>query len=360
MESRFAAVLACVLLAALTACSPLYVLRAGMEEAKILSRRRPIRDVIADPATRPEVRAKLELVLQARDFAEHGLGLDAGDSYTTYSWVESDTLLLVISGSRKDRFEPVTWWFPIIGHVPYKGFFDFARAHAAADDLRRRGYDANVRPSAAFSTLGWFNDPLLNTLLRYGEVGLASTVVHEITHNTLYVPSQVAFNESYANFAGDRGAILFFCNRDGDAASTCSTARDLWQDNLVYGRFISSFIAELRALYGREDLDSAAKVARREDVFSAARARFRTEVAPRLRTRAYLGFDDLDLNNATLIGINLYYERLDLFEAVYQRLGGDLAAALRAIEEAARARSGAPFAAVEELLATPAPPPRRD
>jgi predicted aminopeptidase len=274
--------------------------------------------------------------------------------------VDSDTLLLVLSGSRKDRFEPYTWWFPIVGDVPYKGFFDFDEAHAAARALQARGYDTNVRPSGAFSTLGWFNDPVLNTILRYGDVSLASTVIHEITHNTLFVPSQVAFNESYANFAGDRGAILFFCSRDGETSPNCALARDLWQDNLVYGAFITAFIADLRALYDREDLTSAEKVRDRERVFDAARRRFRSEVAPQLRTRAYTGFAEMELNNATLIGIHLYYERLDLFEQVYQRFDGDLAAALRAIEGAARARPGAPFQAVEALLQPAAPAPGRN
>jgi predicted aminopeptidase len=355
MRRRFATLFAGAALA-LTACSPFYVLRAGFEEARILSRRRPIPRVIEDPATAPEVRSKLELVLQARDFAEHGLGLNAGDSYTTYSWVASDTLLLVLSGSRKDRFEPVTWWFPIVGHVPYKGFFDFEEAHAAAAALRAEGYDANVRPSGAFSTLGWFNDPLLNTILRYGVVSLASTVIHEITHNTIYVPSQIAFNESFANFAGDRGASLFFCERDGPTSDTCTTAGDLWHDNLIYGAFIAAFIDELEALYARTDVSSDEKVARREQVFATARRRFAADVVPRLRTGGFRGFETMELNNATLIGINLYYERLDLFEAVYQRLGGDLVATLRAIEDAARARPNEPFAAVEALLDTLVPP----
>src|SRR5690606_6270863 len=117
--------------------------------------------------------------------------------------------------------------------------------------------------------------PLLNTILRYGDVSLASTVIHEITHNTLYLPSQVAFNESYANFVGDRGAILFFCSRDGEDSENCRLATDLWNDNLVYGAFITAFIAELKALYDRPDLTSEEKVARRQAVFASARERFR-------------------------------------------------------------------------------------
>src|SRR5690606_12700456 len=154
--------------------------------------------------------------LQARDFADHALDLNVGESYTTYSWVESDTLLLVVTASEKVRFRAHTWWFPIVGHVPYKGFFNFDAARAEAQRLETQGYDVQVRPSSAFSTLGWFNDPVLNTLLRYDDVSLAGTVIHELLHNTIYIPSRISFNESFANFVGERGAIEFFCNREGD------------------------------------------------------------------------------------------------------------------------------------------------
>src|SRR5690606_4806050 len=144
--------------------------------------------------TTPDVRRKLELVLQARAFADSQLGLAVGESYTTYSWVDSDTLLMVLSAARKDRFVPYTWWFPIVGRVPYKGFFNFNEAYQEARELEAEGYDTHVRPSAAFSTLGWFNDPVLNTVLRYDDVSLVSTVVHEILHNSIFVPGKVGFN----------------------------------------------------------------------------------------------------------------------------------------------------------------------
>src|SRR5688500_17657363 len=143
-------------------CSPLYVIRAGIEEAKILGRRRPISDVLADPSTMATTRAKLQLVVQARSYADKQLGLDAGESYTTHSTPDSATWEMVGSAARKDRFEAHTWWFPIVGKVPYKGYFNFDHAYEEARDLEARGFDTNVRPSGAFSTLGWFNDPLLN------------------------------------------------------------------------------------------------------------------------------------------------------------------------------------------------------
>jgi len=336
-------------------CSPGYVIRAGIEEAKLLERRQPIERVVADPATPPEERRKLRLVTEARDFAERVLDLDAGDSYTTYSRVGRDTLLLVLSAARPDRFEAYTWWFPIVGRVPYKGFFDLAAAHAAAARLAARGFDVYVRPSPAFSTLGWFNDPVLDTVLGSDDVALVATVIHEIHHNTLFIPSRVSFNESLASFAGDRGAIALLCARDGDDAPLCRRAQDAWHDTLLFGAWLARLVTELETLYARSDLSSATKIERREDVIAAARLRFTADLLPRLRV-SHRGFARGPIDNAVLIGVRLYYDRLDLFERVYERHEGDLVATLRAIEAAARADAADPFSAVERLLERPPAP----
>lgn len=336
-------------------CSPVYVLRAGYEEAKILSRRRPIPEVIQDTGTADATRAKLRLVLQARTYADDILGLDTGDSFTTYSWVDSDTLLLVLSAARKDRFEAYTWWFPIVGHVPYKGYFDFEEAHRDAARLDAQGYDTYVRPSAAFSTLGWFNDPLLNTVLRYGNVDLAQTVIHELTHNTIYVPSRVAFNESFATFVGDRGAAAYFCDLEGNAGEHCRLATDAWHDTMLFGAFLENLVQRLEALYAHEELSLDSILVRRSAIHDDARMRYQRDIVPQLRTGSFRRYFERPINNAMLIGARLYYQRLDLFEAVYHHYDDDLSATIRAIADAARGGEEAPFAAVEALLGPATP-----
>jgi predicted aminopeptidase len=333
-----------------TSCSPLYYLRASYEQARILSRRQPIPAVVADPSTEPEIRAKLSLVLEARDYAEHVLGLDVGSSYTTFSRIERDTLLLVLSGSRKDRFQAHTWRFPFVGRVPYKGFFDPADAVRERDQLAEQGLDTHLRPAGAFSTLGWFNDPLLSTLLRLGEVSLSNTVIHEVTHNTFYAPGQAQFNESFANFVGGRGAIAFFCSRDGTSSERCQRARDEWHDDLVFGRFLSELVSELETLYGRTDLTSEQKIEMREEVFARAQATFAGDVRPTLRVAGFRSIDREPLNNATLIARRLYYHRLDLFDDVLERLNGDLPRTIATVIEAARGSREDPYAGVEALL----------
>ena len=332
----------------LPACSPLYVLRAGYEEAKILSRRKPIERLVRDSTTPPATRGKLALVLDARAYAEEVLELEVGDSYTTFSRLDSDTLAMILSAAHPDRFEAYTWWFPIVGRVPYKGYFSEDKARRAEQALQERGFDTYLRPTSAFSTLGWFNDPLVSPLLRYDSVSLAGTVFHELFHNTLYLPGQAMFNESLAEFVGTRAAVEFFCGRFGTDSTQCARARAVWEDELLFGEFLSGLVAELETLYEREDLSTAETLAAREEIFQRAQRVFAERVRPRLQVALYESFTRDPLNNATLISRRLYYHRLDLFERVYQQTG-DLPRTIERIVEATRDADD-PYAAVEALL----------
>lgn len=340
-----------LLLLGLTGCSPLYVLRAGYEEARILSRRRSIAGVVADSTTPEATREKLRLVLDARDFAHDSLGLKVGESYTTFARLDSDTLAHIVSAAHQDRFAPHTWWFPIIGHVPYKGFFSLKKARKEAARLERKGFDTYVRPTSAFSTLGWFNDPLVSPLLRYDSVSLAGTVVHELVHNTYYASGQAMFNESLAEFVGSRGAIAFLCGRLGRSSPACTRAEGGWRDEMVFGHFLDALVQRLDSVYSREDLTRDAKLQQRELIFQQAQRSFAAEVQPQFLTSSYAGFLSRPLNNATLISRRLYYHRLDLFEEVFRRSGGDLRLTLDRILAAARAHKSDPYAGVEGILA---------
>lgn len=344
---RMVAIVSLPLLA--SACSPAYVLRAGWEEAKILHRRQPIARLVADPRTPEAKRGKLQLVLDARAFAHDSLGLKTGKSYTLYSEVKSDTLALILSAARKDRFQGYSWWFPIVGRVPYKGFFKESDARREIAKLDAKGYDTYLRPTSAFSTLGWFADPVLSSLLRYDSVSLGNTVIHETTHNTIYLGGQAMFNESLANFVGARGAIQLFCGREGVGSPHCRHATDEWEDERVFGRFMSGMVTQLEALYARADLTAQQKIEQREQIFDAARDEFRQHVQPRLKVNTYGSFLTAPLNNATLISRRLYYGRLDLFEAVYQSRGGDLRRTVADIVAAAKGQKDG-YKAVEGLL----------
>lgn len=316
-----------------TGCSPVYVVRAGWAEAKILHARRPIPEVILSPDTDEGTRGKLTLAREAREFAMNGLGLDVGNSYTTYTELDRDTLALVLSAAYRDRLVPRTWWFPVVGHVPYRGFFDLDDALDEQRKLEAEGFDTFLRPTSAFSTLGWFSDPLLSTIVRYDAVELVATIIHELSHNHLFVPGRVRFNESFATWVGRTGAVEFFCTRPGGGPDTvwCNRARDRWHDVKVFSRFIDGLVEELEAVYGDSAATPEEKVAGRQAVFDRHLRRFREEVRPRLLAFAFSGFESLPLNNATLLSRMRYYHRLPDFDAHRAATGGSLPAAIEAV-----------------------------
>lgn len=325
-----------------TAC---YISRGAWEEAKILSRRKPISALLADPTTPRALRAKLNVVEAARRFAHDSLGLNTGQSFTTYSHVEHDTLVLVLSAAYRDRLVPYTWWFPIVGRVPYKGFFDFSAGRHAAADLEAQGFDVYLRPSAAFSTLGFFNDPLLNTTLSADSLDLANTVIHEVTHNTYYAPGSVPFNESFASFVGARGAAAMFRARGDSAAAARVDAR--WQDDKLLGAFWARLSHTLDSAFKAHPSDRAARLAAREAIYARARTTLVDSIGPRLTTISPLYAQRVRLDNAALLARRVYGSGLDSFDALWARSSYNLGATIVEIIAVAKRNPKDPFGAVE-------------
>ncbi len=316
-----------------SACStPLYLLRSAYEEGRILWRREPIGEVLARPEVDAETRSKLELVLAVREFARDSLGLEVGGAYGSFSEVPPGALLQVVSAAERTRLAPYEWWFPIVGRVSYKGFFSGEEALAEAKRLEARGYDTYVRGSVAFSTLGWFDDPVLSSWLRAGPVRIAGVVIHELLHRTTYLSGQTAFNESFASFVGGRGAIAFFAATRGEDAPATREARGAWRGELEESQRLAAAVRELESLY-----EAAARDHRPlEEVLAARRPIF-----------AMLG-DPERMNNAVVLARSAYLDRLDCFDAVYEGSGGDLRLAIERVRRASE-ESSDPYAALTAL-----------
>jgi predicted aminopeptidase len=324
-----------------------YLSRAGWEEARILQRRRPIVDLVQDSAIDRVTRDKLRLVLEVRQFAIDSLRLAAKESFTTFSQLDSDTLVLVLSAAYRDRLEPFTWWFPIVGSVPYKGFFDFDAARREARRLSTRGFDVYLRPSAAFSTLGFFNDPLLSTTLREDSLDLANTVIHELTHNTFYAPGQADFNESFANFVGARGAARFFRARGREDAARL--VEDRWSDEKLLAGFWGRLYRTLDSAFAAHANDRHARLLARDSIYHRARVALVFDIGPRLRTISPRYAERVRLDNAALLARRTYQTDLDLFDALLRR-ERELGGAIQRIVQLAREHPGTPFQALRAYL----------
>ena len=195
-----------------------YLVHLAEGQTRLLHARRPIDEVLNDPSTADDLRQRLERVGQARNFAAE-LGLDVGDQYTSYVDWPGDRIVTTVVATRPGEVEPAGFWFPIVGRVPYKGYFDREKAEAEAKRLRERGLDVCELAVPAYSTLGWLDDPVTAPMLRRGEGPLVETILHELVHATVYVRNQPDFNEGVASFIGDEGSVRFYAATNGPEAS---------------------------------------------------------------------------------------------------------------------------------------------
>ncbi len=274
-----------------------YVLKQACGELRILAGMRRIEDALADPEVPARVKEKLRLVLEVREFGESEMGLARTGNYTCYYDTGGSPVAILVSGCRKDRFEPYTWWFPIVGTVPYKGFFDPEDAAAEADRLEEEGYDVACHEVSAFSTLGWFKDPIFSSALEYPDEEIAALVLHELAHATVWIPGETDFNEGLASFVGRQGAVEFMRRRHGAASRE-------------YERAVLRFAAA-------EERDARAR-----EMFKRLDDLYRSDT-PR---EEKLGLRDLvagePVNNAEIL-MRLRYGRYDEFRLLFERSGGD-------------------------------------
>ncbi len=339
------AMLAVVTLAiALQGCELGYIARGAWAEMRLLWNRKPIDEVLARGDLPADTRAKLETVLEVRKFAQDQLGLKVGGAYRAVSQVDSHAIVWVVMAAPRDSLTPLTWWFPIVGRVPYRGYFDKHDAEAEAKSLEDAGYDTFVRPAVAFSTLGFFNDPLLSNLLNLSRVELAGVIIHELFHRTFFLASDVMFDESAATWVGSRGAIDFFAATAGPDASATQAARGVLQSDLEFASFLLQAQAQLLRLY-QSGLPHEEIVKRRGPLFEQIKANY-AALKPRLSGLERFDLDHEPLNNAVLINYLIYFHQFAEFAALEREHHRDTRATIQAIIDLAKSNPGDPFYAI--------------
>jgi predicted aminopeptidase len=187
----------------------IYGVRQGLGQAKILWYAKPVEEFLTDPTFPDSLKSKLQLIGEIRKFAIDSLGLKDTEVYKKMYDQQGKHIMWVVQACEPFQLQSVKWTFPLIGAVPYKGFFKEELAFALHDELKAEGKDVMVRNPGGWSTLGWFNDPILSNMLKRSEGDLASLIIHEMVHSTMFIKDSIDFNENLANFIGDRAAGEF-------------------------------------------------------------------------------------------------------------------------------------------------------
>ena len=264
-----------------------------------------------------------------RAFAET-LGLEVDGSYRHYVAWPGDRIVTSVVATRPREIEAAGFWFPIVGRVPYKGYFDPALAHDQAETLRADGLDVCEVSVRAYSTLGWFDDPVTGPMLRQPEGDLVETLLHELVHATAFVSSQPEFNEGVASFIGQEASVRFYTEHEGDSEAAGQRKR------VGLRRRIRNEMLELRdGIAGLYASDASADeiAAQRATLEAATRARIATLPFENGRAEAYAG--QLRLNDACLALTATYGGDAHCYEAALEDLGGALEALVAALRGAA-------------------------
>jgi predicted aminopeptidase len=271
---------------------------------QIVSKRKPIASVVADPRTKPELRARLEYVAEAREFASRELALPDNKSYRSYADLGRPYVVWNVFAAKEFSVTPRRWCFPIAGCVVYRGYFSEEAAYDYAVSLRRNEYDSAVGGVAAYSTLGHFEDPVLNTMLGWSDAQLAGTLFHELAHQVVYIPGDSDFNEGFATIVEEVGLERWL------AARGAEQQLEAWR--LQRGRhaqFIQVLLetrARLKAIY-ESDISDEEKRARKQYEFGSLKIRYE---ALKKEWNGYRGYDawfNRTLNNAHLVSAATYH-----------------------------------------------------
>ena len=310
-----------VALALVPACATLrFFGQAVGGQYEILHQSRPNNEVMADPATSPAVRHQLAAVERIRRFASGYLSLPGTASYGKYADLGRAHVVWVLYAAPEFSLQPKTWYYPIVGSMDYRGYFREQDTEALAGQLRNEGYDVFVGGVDAYSTLGWFHDPVLNTFVNYPDIDLAETIFHELTHRQVFHPGATVFNESLANVVAAEG-VKRWLQHDGRLAELRNYEGRLVRRREFYQEIARSRV-NLEALYAS---DKPVAEKRREK--AAALTKLRDEFRELRRRWGGHGLEEWlveNLNNGHIVSLNIYADKMPVFQNLLAESGGDL------------------------------------
>jgi predicted aminopeptidase len=346
---------ATALMAALltTSC---YVTEQGLRYLSLLSRAVPVSRALADPLTDPALRALIESARAAGDFAVGSLGLKRTKNFTSIVELKGDRLATVVQACAELSFDRWLWSYPVVGKLPYRGYFDPEEARAEAARLRALGLDVIVRPVDAFSSLGWLADPLFSPMASYDEAEVSELVIHEMTHATVFLKGNGSgaeqFNEELATFVGREGALLWLASAGGPDSPELALAVVRGGDARSFAEWLRGTAAELERVYD-SGLSDGEKRERKSRIVADRAAAFAASYDAIFKTDRYGNFPMGGLNNAYLDLYRLYEGEDSLYDDYYREVcGSDMRRFLEKVSRIASTtgRRGDPKAAMRSEL----------
>lgn len=330
MNCHLRALILILPLAAITGCaSPVYYFQAVSGQLEILNKRRPVEEVLSDPATPPQTRQQLTLVRRLRDFASQELGLPDNPSYRSYADLERPFVIWNVFATPELSLKPRQWCFVFAGCVSYRGYFARDKAERFATDMKQGGYDTYVGGVPAYSTLGWLNDPVLNTFINRSEADLAGLLFHELAHQVLYVGGDTAFNESFATVVELEGVRRWF--EHYGTPQQAGAYREKYQRREQFTALVLKHKSRLAEVYASNSSESEKRGAKAR-IFKELRSDYA------VLKNNWGGFTDYDkwfvqdLNNAHLTAIGLYHQHVAAFQKLLAQHRNDLTAFYRSVK----------------------------
>ncbi len=305
-----------------------YGLRQLSGQIHVLLNAEPIASFLEKPDFPEDLKQKIRFVQDVREFAVNELDMTDTDNYTTLYDQKGDAILWVVTAAPEFSLKPYQWNFPLAGNFPYKGFFNKDLVQAEANKMKRLGYDVEIDDVSAWSTLGWFSDPILSNNLKRDYGSLANLIIHELTHATIYVKDSAEMNENLASFIGHQGAIQFLSAYPG-GDSMLINYENQRSDVRLYKAYMKERIEALDKLYEKGASTIEAK--------RAEKARFISELREGLNTinfsnpNAFKSIKNgkFPLNNAYFSGFNTYNKQQNNFETLLlEKYQGNLKAFL--------------------------------
>lgn len=318
----FVTLFACAML--LQGCSQLgYYSQSIGGQLDIWERQQPVKQLIATTRDK-DLKRKLQRAAAIRDFASQKLALPENDSYRKYADMQRDYVVWNVFATPEFSTQAKNWCFLVVGCVSYRGYFHRADAEQFADSLRKQGMDVAVFGVSAYSTLGYFNDPLLNTFLNYPDAELAALIFHELAHQVVYIDDDTTFNESFATAVQDVGAQRWL-QQQGKPQAFAAYMTEKQRDAQVVDLLLS-YRKRLQQLYDRQDMTVADKRRQKKELFAAMKHDYETRKQDWPGYHHYDGLFARPLNNAVLAPIGTYFNLVPAFKQLLANLHDDFPA----------------------------------